>query len=318
MTIWPNMLLNAGRMKRATLIAILAMVPFAPASAQNPGKDAVAGETPRTLVIARVSGNPRKHAARLAALGQHVVDNHSAFDRVEVILKPDPDDMVAAARRGEIDIVSETLFTALKLEATGKMNMALLEWKENVRAYHSVLLVRADSPFRTLQDLRGRRIAFEDPGSTSGFFLPYVEIMEAGLDMVPDGSGQASSQHVRYLFGGAEINVVGSLIRGRVDVAAVSNLDMDDDEVVTGRFSKELRVLHETRPVPRSVMLLRASLPEPVSDELQNILLDMHETDTGRAVLRKYFKIRQFEAMDADIHSEFDWVRNAFNTHHKP
>ena len=318
MTIWPNTVVNIPRMLPVFLIPVLALLLTVPAAAQDVPQDAVAEKKARTLIVGRVSGNPRKHASRLLALGEHIVASHSAFDHVEVILKPNPDDMVAAAQSGEIDIVSETLFTALKIEATGQMDMALLEWKENVPSYHSVLLVRADSPFQTLQDLRGARIAFEDPGSTSGFFLPYVEIMEAGLNMVPDGSGQAKPQHVGYLFGGAEINVVGSLIRGRVDAAAISNLDMDDDEVVTGRFGKELRVLHETRPVPRSVMLLRSSLPEPVRDELKAILMDLHQSDMGRSVLRKYFKIKQFEIMEADVRSEFDWVRNAFNTHHNP
>jgi phosphonate transport system substrate-binding protein len=141
--------------------------------------------------------------------------------------------------------------------------------------------------------------------------------MEAGLNMHPDGSGQGSSQDVRYLFGGAEINVVGSLIRGRVEAAAISNLDMDDDEVMTSRFKNQLRVLHETRRVPRSVMLMRSSLPPSVRDDLKAILLDAHQTDTGRAVLRKYLKIKQFESMAADIHAEFAWVRDAYNTHHK-
>jgi len=44
----------------------------------------------------------------------------------------------------------------------------------------------------------------------------------------------------------------------------------------------------------------------------------LHQSDRGRSVLRKYFKIKQFEIMEADVRSEFDWVRNAFNTHHNP
>jgi len=266
--------------------------------------------------VGRVSGNPRKHAARLLAFGQHIVDNHDAFDDVEVVLKHQPEDMIAAAERGDIDIISETVFAALQIEAAGTMKMELREWKENARSYHSVLLVLKKSPIHKLEDLRGARIAFEDPGSTSGFFLPYVEIMNAGLDMVPDASGQASSEHVRYLFGGAEINVVGSLVRGRVDVATISNLDMDDDEVVTGRFRDEIRVLHETRAVPRSVLLMRSSLPVPVRERAKDIMREMHLNEKGQSVLRKYFKVKQFEELDAAALGEFRWVRDAFNAHH--
>lgn len=296
--------------------AIAGLFGSSSASAQLAKPDTASQKNPRTLIVGRVSGNPRKHAARLLAFGQHIVDNHDAFDAVEVVLKHQPEEMIAASARGEVDLVSETVFAALQIAAAGNMKMEMLEWKENARSYHSVFLVRKDSPFQKLEDLRGARVAFEDPGSTSGFFLPYVEIMNAGLEMVADAAGKASSEEVRYLFGGAEINVIGSLVRGRVDVATISNLDMDDDEVMTARFRGELRVLHETRTVPRSVMLMRSSLPAPVRNRVKEILLGMHQNETGRSVLRKYFKIKQFEDMGATAHEEFKWVRDAFNAHH--
>lgn len=40
------------------------------------------------------------------------------------------------------------------------------------RGYHSVALVRADSPFQSLDDLKGHTFAFADPESTSGFRVP--------------------------------------------------------------------------------------------------------------------------------------------------
>jgi len=33
-------------------------------------------------------------------------------------------------------------------------------------------------------------------------------------------------------------------------------------------------------------------------------------------VLRKYFKVKQFEELDAAALGEFRWVRDAFNAHH--
>ena len=270
----------------------------------------------RILTIGRVSGNPRKHAGRLLALGQFIVARHEGFDNVEVVLKPHPDEMVAAALRGEIDLISETVFTALQLEKTGKMEMALLEWKDGVRAYHSQILVRADSDVRSLQDLRGKRIAFEDPGSTSGFFLPYVEIMNAGVDMIPEAAGKTVPGKVSYSFGGAEINVVGALIRGRVDAAVISNLDMHDDEVVPDKFVSAIRVLHATREVPRSMMLMRASIKPADRTQLEKLLLSLHETDPGRAILRRYFKVRKFDPIDRDAQMKIDSVRRFFHERH--
>lgn len=46
--------------------------------------------------------------------------------------------------------------------------------------YRSAVVVRADSPFRTLDDLRGRTLAFADPNSASGFQAPTYFMTKEG------------------------------------------------------------------------------------------------------------------------------------------
>lgn len=296
------------------------MVSFMPGQAHAQTK--VSGEVPdaqaRVLTIGRVSGNPRKHAGRLKRLGDYIVARHDGFDTVKVVLTHRAAEMVEAVSKNEIDLISETVFTALQIEGSGNMEMALLEWKDGVRSYHGAVLVRNDSRFERLEDLKGAKIAFEDPGSTSGYFLPYMEILDAGLELVPDRASGAAPGSLRYVFGGAELNVVGSLIRGRVDAAAISNLDLDDNEVVTERFKPQLRVLHETRQVPRSIMLVRSSLAPDARERLSAILLAMHDSDEGRKVLRKYFRLKQFEELDEISRGQIERVRQGFDLHRKP
>ncbi|MBX9335077.1 phosphate/phosphite/phosphonate ABC transporter substrate-binding protein, partial [Serratia marcescens] len=40
------------------------------------------------------------------------------------------------------------------------------------RGYHSVVVVKAGSPYQKLEDLKGKAIGFADPDSTSGFLIP--------------------------------------------------------------------------------------------------------------------------------------------------
>src|SRR3546814_520787 len=47
--------------------------------------------------------------------------------------------------------------------------------------YYSVLYVRADSPYKTLEDLKGKSLAFADPNSTSGYLVPAFELKENGF-----------------------------------------------------------------------------------------------------------------------------------------
>jgi phosphonate transport system substrate-binding protein len=46
--------------------------------------------------------------------------------------------------------------------------------------YHSVVVVRADSPYRSLDDLKGRSLAFADPNSASGFQAPSYFMVQQG------------------------------------------------------------------------------------------------------------------------------------------
>lgn len=292
------------------------MVPHA-VSAEPNSSEIAQGRDGAVLTIGRVSGNPRKHVGRLGAFGDYLVRQlkDHGITRTEIVLKPEQSEMIAAAVREEIDLISETAFTAAELEQRGQMEIALVEWKRGLREYATAIIVRKDSDIKTLEDLRGRKISFEDSGSTSGFFLPYVEIMDAGLRLAPEKAGDAVAGLVRYNFAGSEINVVGSVIRSRADAGAISDEDLEDIEVVTRRFKPQLRVLHYTRSVPRSVILMRKSLDPSIKAALRNIMLEMHQTDEGRAVLRRYFKLTRFSELDAESEAAFDWVRDAVRTH---
>ncbi|MEP4380622.1 MAG: phosphate/phosphite/phosphonate ABC transporter substrate-binding protein [Alphaproteobacteria bacterium] len=271
-----------------------------------------------TLTIGRVSGNPRKHAGRLAAFGGYLAQRLAAYGPTgtNVVLDANPQSLIAKAGRGEIDVISETVFTASRLVNTGAMEIALLEWKRNIQRYRTALIVRVDSDIHSLADLRGRTLAFEDAGSTSGFFLPYLEIMDAGLDLAPVEQSSPAPGAVRYAFAKSEVNVVGSVIRGRADVGAISETDLDDPEVMTARFKPQLRVFHLTQWVPRSVLLLRRSMDPALKSKLMEVLLEMHEDEAGKVVLDRYFEVGRYAVVDAESRNRLEHIRKAVQSRH--
>lgn len=271
-----------------------------------------------TLTIGRVSGNPRKHAGRLTAFGEYLAHRLEGYGPTgtDIVLDANPETILTRAMRGEIDVISETVFTASRLVNTGAMEIALLEWKRGVQRYRTALIVRKDSDIETLTDLRGRTLAFEDPGSTSGFFLPYLEIMDAGLEMSPMDKGDPRPELVRYVFSNSEVNVVGSVVRGRADVGAISETDLNDPEVMTERFKPQLRVFHLTRWVPRSVLLVRRSMDPALKSKLREVLLGMHEDDAGRRVLDRYFDVGRYAEVDAQSRLRLEQIRKAVQARH--
>ena len=47
--------------------------------------------------------------------------------------------------------------------------------------YQSLFLAHSGGPVRSLEDIRGRRLAISDPHSTSGYQIPRMELAEIGI-----------------------------------------------------------------------------------------------------------------------------------------
>src|SRR5215510_11252489 len=60
------------------------------------------------------------------------------------------------------------------------MIVAKDQWHGNT-SYTSRIYVRKDSGLKTLEELRGKTIAFVDPTSTSGYVYPMVMLIQRGL-----------------------------------------------------------------------------------------------------------------------------------------
>lgn len=73
---------------------------------------------------------------------------------------------------------------ALARRSLGERVIPLLRHRghDGAEGYFSVIFVRADSPFRSLADLRGRSFAFADPNSASGFAAPSYFLRKEGVE----------------------------------------------------------------------------------------------------------------------------------------
>ncbi|MCY9854437.1 phosphonate ABC transporter substrate-binding protein [Vibrio mediterranei] len=96
---------------------------------------------------------------------------------------------------------------------------------DNSRGYHSVVIVKADSPYQNIDDLRGHSFAFADPNSTSGYLIPNNQL-ERQVGGTMDNRFNGFFESLRFS-GGHEQNIVG-VINGQFD-AAVSASSMVGD-----------------------------------------------------------------------------------------
>ncbi|MFQ5972489.1 MAG: phosphate/phosphite/phosphonate ABC transporter substrate-binding protein [Alphaproteobacteria bacterium] len=266
-----------------------------------------------TLTVARVSGNPRKHIPALDALGHYLASHLGdlGIARHQLVLARDVAHLDELLRNGEADIVSETVFTALQLERSVGAELLLREWKSGVPTYHTVFFTRKDSGISALSDLVGRTIAFEDPGSTSAYFVPMLTLRREGLALfeLETEETDPADNAVNYRFAHSETSIAAWVARGRVDAGVLSNLDWSDPERMPIPMKSELEIFYETPGVIRSLLLVRGDLSPALKEGVRNVLTTMHENEEGREVLSKYFKVARFDELTGQARQDLDHAK---------
>ena len=257
-----------------------------------------------TLVIGRITDEPEKHQKRLDRMAEYLASQLADYgiSSIKTVMVETEAEMADLMRAGKVDILSETPFMAIQLESEGVVDILMREWKKGVPEYHSVIVTRKDSAVRSLADLAGRRVSFEDAGSTSGYLLPRNAIESASVGMIQLGkpSDPVPAGKAGYHFAGSETGVIESIYKGIVDAGAVSNLDWADDKTVPDDVRKDLQILYETKPVIRSVLMVNSSIPAEAQEAIATILEQMENTPEGRDVMKAYSKVSRYDRIEGD------------------
>jgi phosphonate transport system substrate-binding protein len=172
----------------------------------------------------------------------------------------------------------------------------LRRWKGGIAEYRSLIFTNKESGVARLEDLRGKIIAFEDPGSTSGYFLPKLFLYKKGFSVTEKASLEAkiSANEIGYIFAGSDKNMINLVLQKKVAAGAFSN---DDLAHVSDTGKASISMLGETESVPRHLVSVRKDVPEPIVTRLRKILLSMHQDEEGQDILRKADNTTKFDSL---------------------
>lgn len=310
-------------MKSSCLFALLAAVAVATAGvgstvAQDRLPQIDSPEHPNTIVVGRISEDPKKQYPRIEAMANYLASRLGdwGIERGEVRIVASNDDMVVDLRTGRVDVLSETAISALYLEEQAGAEILLREWKKGVRSYRSVFITRKDADIKSLTDLTRRKIAFEDPGSTSGFLLPMAVLRQQGLQtsQLTRRSDNPSMGHVGYFFATGEINVVASVAKGIADAGAISDLDWQDAQRSPESLRSNLVVFHQTEPFLRSTIVARKSLDPKLKSRIVEVLLAMAENNEGRTAMATYGKVSKYDRIEGQASIDLETARRTYQT----
>ncbi len=171
---------------------------------------------------------------------------------------------------------------------------------EEKSTYYSYVIVREDSEFESLSDLRGATFAFSDPLSNSGRLAPVYNL--ALLGETPD------SFFSRTIFTYAHDNSIRAVTSGLVDAAAVDSLVYEYWQAEGSDFVKGTRVIEKWGPYGINPLVVSPSLPPVLKERLRMTLIQMDEDPRGRAILDS-LRIDRFIVPDESIYESVRTMR---------
>ncbi len=222
---------------------------------------------------------------------------------VEIYISSDYSGLTEAMKNKKIDFAffSSLTFVQAEKEAGAKVLLKRV-WSEPY--YYSALIVRQDSKIKSINQLRGKKIAFVDKSSTSGYLYPQVMLKKNKLT-------QADFSEV--LFSGNHAHSIEMLEQKKVDVAAVFT---DDDKGITGawtKFSKEKNIKFKTiwlsDPIPTDHFCVQKDFYENYPKLTHSLMFSLIDLFTQNKVSKKYSEVLGTQDLLPATTKQYDPVR---------
>ncbi len=195
-----------------------------------------------------------------------------------------------AARQVELSYMSPAAYAATWMESDGNVEPVLVAKEEDgSTSYIAAMYVRADSNIRSIEDMRGRAMAWGDPNSASGYLIPRAELREAGIN--PD------TYFGRSGFAGGYEQAVIAVLQGQYDAGVSWTSGVGDASrgysrgglramVDKGMLNMaDLRIIWRSKPIQNGPLVLRRDLPAAFRQDMIAFHMAM-PPDVYRAITR--------------------------------
>ncbi|RWN43338.1 MAG: phosphonate ABC transporter substrate-binding protein [Mesorhizobium sp.] len=150
--------------------------------------------------------------------------------------------------------------------------------------YHSVMVARADSGIKTFADMKGKKLGFADPDSTSGYLVPVTSLpKDIGMDV--------KSYFASTGFGGGHEQLVLEVLKGTFDAGTTWASGVGDfkDGYSSGNLRKmvdkgvlkmdDLVELWQSPLIPNGPLVIRTSLDADTKQKITDFLTKLPQTD---------------------------------------
>lgn len=154
--------------------------------------------------------------------------------------------------------------------------------------YFSDLVVKKESSFQSLADLRGKTYVYNDELSNSGYNMPRFKLVEIG---------ETKGFFGKVLRSGSHEESIRMVAEGKADASFVDSLVLDYDRTKGLGHASKVRVIESRGPAGICPVVVSVTVEESRRRKLQDAFLEMDKDPEGRKILDEAL-VARFEKVD--------------------
>ncbi len=175
------------------------------------------------------------------------------------------------------------------------------------RSYQGQIITRKGH-LKSFEDLNGKKFAYVDPASTSGFLMP-TELMR-----------KKNIKPKEFIFAGKHDTVVSMVYNKQVDAGATfytpekEGKPQDARKLVLTQYPdvfEKIEILKLTDPIPNDPIVFRGELAPEIKNKIKEGLIEYLKTTEGQDTFMKLYNMNGVISVD-DTH--YDEIRNTLKS----
>lgn len=232
---------------------------------------------------------------------------------VELMEGSDYTSGIEAMKSGKLDVllVSPMSYHQAKERITNGIEPVVTTKSANVYDYKTVFVTNSSNgDINSLEDLKGRKFAFVDPASSSGYLYPkYTLVKELNLDA--DKLEEPNYFFETVTYSGKHDTSLMGVAKGDYDAAAVAGQTIDTMAKANLIKKEDIKIIGESSLIPSPMYVMRSDLSQELKDKIKDFYLNYENEDYFETFYKD--KTTRFVEVDLDDYTETEDMIKVLN-----
>lgn len=221
---------------------------------------------------------------------------------IELVIGADYDDVGDRLAKGELDLAEFSPYAYVRARRKVQLRPLVSAISAGSSTSGGYIIVREDSPRRSVEELRGARFGFVDPASTSGYLYPLKLFKDRNIDPATFFSDA--------VFLGSHDGVLLAVLDGGVEAGATWQGSFGALKSKSGIDPLSFRVIAKMPRTPQDVLCVRGDLPPEVGDAVKELMLRLSVRSKVDRDILSAMSVNGYVEADLDAYAQVERIAN--------